>query len=208
MFSDLFLALCPLPLLLSNETPRFTVLLVLFGCRVSLWWKEHAQFENEFFRKNKSVLRKGAVFTVEQDGNEMGDVFVGTTDTDEFLMFTKNHENKGANGTQVLPGLPVRTIHLLEDKDKGFMTISTKSQGRIVFKTQDKELAKRWRKSIKHMVKLLHGTPKLSIPPGTTHKVHPPPLVQAKTGTPGDADPERVTSEDSVPSVELLSLDS
>lgn len=139
--------------------------------------------QSEFFAKSLPTLRSGAVFTIEHDGKRYPGVDVGLSDTDDRIVFTA----EGGKPWEVVAELPVQTIHMKDDKG---LTLTTKRTGEITLLTEDKcvaptlalflpapdfypcasrDTAKRWRKAIKKMIKVLHGKPKATIPKEFPH---------------------------------------
>eukprot|EP00038_Savillea_parva_P007228 m.168744 g.168744 ORF g.168744 m.168744 type:complete len:235 (-) comp12995_c0_seq1:260-964(-) len=126
--------------------------------RVCAWWKDQCEYESEFFKLSLPVMRRGAVFTLEHDGKQYPNIRVKLSDTDTALTFRSASDDKP---WPVAAELPVNTIHMTDDKH---LVITNKKIGRIVFQSADKDVSKRWRKSIKRMIKVLHGKPRRVIP--------------------------------------------
>lgn len=120
--------------------------------------KPSADNELTFFTKILPVLQKGAKFSVTRNNEPVGSLFVSLSKDHKFIRFT-NSSNKDKEDK--LNPLKVQQIHCHEDPNKLVVRVETKKEGSFRLETSDKDVAKQWRKSTRHIVKLLH--PKLKL---------------------------------------------
>jgi hypothetical protein len=102
--------------------------------------------ENEFFIKDLPVLQKGGSFEVARDGGEAAILVCKLSDDDGRLEFDP----------PTIDPISAHAVHYVESEYKDTVVIESKSAGKISIKSGDKDVIKRFRKGIKHMVRLLH----------------------------------------------------
>jgi len=115
------------------------------------------QEENKFFAKELPVLVKGGAFNLESEG--------GAVITAAKCKLTPDHRLLKLGTIEI----PSNAVHMIDAGKKDtledggtvdVLTIKSKASGQVDFHSTDKDFAKKWRKAIKHMIKVLHADKK------------------------------------------------
>jgi len=120
------------------------------------------EFENEFMTKQLPILMAGGVFKVTYKGNEIANCHCSLSSDSSLLKFCAG----SASGTQIVPSIKVQGLHCVDNSDKLAVGLKSNATGEIVLHSTDKDVAKKWRKATRHVVKFLHPKalkPKASI---------------------------------------------